>query len=337
MRAKQGNLPALLFVFCVLFLSCSKFSPRHVKHNYFRIDTFTEITIVQTKQMDMEPVWNGIDLLLLDWEERFSPGNEKSELLAMNKRHSNCVPVSPKLGEIICTGLMYGDSLDGMFDITILPIKELWGLGEKGGAQRVPPKDSISLILKKVDYRKVKVNKFHDSLFFDSPDIKIDVGGIAKGFVLDEIGHYLDKFGFQNFLIVAGGDILCKGGRCDGRAWRIGIQHPRHPGQLLGLVDLDSGSIVTSGDYQRFWMKDGIRYHHIFNPRTGISCAKNQSLTLWGMDPIEIDILSTGLFGLSADSIISFINIRPRLEGVVVDSSGNKMASNGWAEKIQWN
>ncbi|MEW6042473.1 MAG: FAD:protein FMN transferase [Elusimicrobiota bacterium] len=328
----------IAIAFAVTFIcGCSTYKPRHVKRQYFRMDTFTEITLVQGKKMNIDSVWNGLDSLLKDWEERFSQSHERSEILALNRRaNSRRVHVSPVLKEILLAGLRYGDTLSGAFDISILPIKEIWSLGEQGGPERIPPSDSLAMALSCVDYRNINLREDQDTVVFEKPCIQIDLGGIAKGFVIRETDRYIKSKGFNGYLISAGGDILCRGRRFDNKAWKIGIQHPRNPDELLATITLDSGAIVTSGDYQRFWIKDGKRYHHIFDSKSGLSCWKNQSLTIWGMDVIEIDILSTGLFCLQADSIVAFVEKRPRIECVVVDSAGKVFASRGWKNKIKW-
>jgi thiamine biosynthesis lipoprotein len=171
---------------------------------------------------------------------------------------------------------------------------------------------------------------------FSNPCLRIDAGGLAKGFALREISRLLDRCGYNNFLITSG-DILGKGRRGDGQPWQIGIQHPRaNRGQLLAQVALDSGCIFTSGDYERYYLVDGRRVHHIFNPYTGYSCTGNQSVTIWAANPLEAKALSTGLFGWSMDSILAFVEQRPRLECIVVDSAGAVRCSPGWANKIIW-
>ncbi|MBD3321762.1 MAG: FAD:protein FMN transferase, partial [Chitinivibrionales bacterium] len=124
------------------------------------------------------------------------------------------------------------------------------------------------------------------------------------------------------------------GHRKDGSSWNIGVRHPRKS-DLLALLPLDSGCIVTSGDYERFWMHDSTRIHHIFNPETGYPCPENQSLTVWSMNPVEADILSTGLFCFKKDYILSFIQARPRLECIIVDNKGAVAISDGWKEKVE--
>jgi thiamine biosynthesis lipoprotein len=135
---------------------------------------------------------------------------------------------------------------------------------------------------------------------------------------------------------VDGGDVLIKGRRADGKPWRIGLQHPRQKQKLIASLELENGSVFTSGDYEHYWMIGGRRVHHIFDPRTGCSCLKNQSLSLWGPGPVETDIIATGIFCWDRDSILAFVERRPRFQCLVVDSAGRVAISRGWNDRIQW-
>ncbi|MCX7727792.1 MAG: FAD:protein FMN transferase, partial [Chitinispirillaceae bacterium] len=139
----------------------------------------------------------------------------------------------------------------------------------------------------------------------------------------------------KNYLVVAGGDIVAKGNKPDGKPWLIGIRHPRKADGILATLPFTNGSIVTSGDYERFRIVNGKRYHHIFHSKTGRCCNNNQSVTIAGLDPREVDILSTGLFCLPAKDIVDYVNKRSHLECVVVDSAGTIYISDGWKSKIK--
>lgn len=325
--ARRIALPVLAVT---VVTGCGKELQRF-KQTFFRMDTVTEVTVVLPKGSSVKPLWRSIDSLLLDWEERFSVSGGKSEVRALNRRTARAMPVGRRLAAMIAFALRYGDSLDGGFDLTILPVKEVWGFGEGASdGMPLPTADRVDSALACVSYKNVRLNAAGDSVFFSSPSARIDVGGIAKGFVLHETAVLLDKLGIADYLVVAGGDVVGKGRRPDGGPWRVGIQHPRIPDGLLGTMPLESGSVVTSGDYERFRIVEGKRYHHIFNSRTGRSCLVNRSVTVQGFDPIEADVLSTGLFCRSAGEIISYINARPRFECVVVDSTGRVFTSKGW-------
>jgi len=254
-----------------------------------------------------------------------------SEINAVNSRASSALPVSAQLGEILRLGLDYGDTLGGAFDITVLPLKELWGLCEQCvGDSPLPDFAAISAALRSVGYKTVRINDAGDSVFFGSPETRIDVGGIAKGFVIMWLAELIRGYGVESFLISAGGDIAASGRKCDGTPWRVGVRHPRHPEELIATIPLVSGAVFTSGDYERVRLADGNRYHHIFDPSSGFPCGKNQSLTIRAADPIRGDILSTGLFCREAEDVLVFVNARADLECLVVDSTGMIFKSSGW-------
>jgi thiamine biosynthesis lipoprotein len=308
---------------------------------FYRMDTSIEVTLVTPKadarmRRRIETAWRGIDSLFLDWETRFSQTTASSEVLAANRRTGNQVRVSPAFARIINCGVQYGARLNGLFDITILPIKELWGFSEQEQRSEIPvPADSaVQRVKAAVDFHRVNVDTLSRTVTFADTSTRIDMGGIAKAFALVDLQNLLDSLGFKDYLICEGGDIMMRGRREDGKPWRIAIKHPRTPEAYLASFEIDSGAVVTSGDYERFWVKDGKRVCHIFNPRTGYSCTANRSVTMWGMDMVDIDIVSTALFCLPADSILAYVESRPALECAVVDSAGGIHISRGWKNKL---
>ena len=136
------------------------------------------------------------------------------------------------------------------------------------------------------------------------PEIELDWGGIAKGLGLDLSFSRLQSLKIKNGFINAGGDLRCWGKNPDGLSWKIGIRHPRESG-YLGILFVSDLAIATSGDYQRFFIKDGVRYHHILNPKTGYPAIGKQSVTVIGPEAVVCDGLSTALFvSLSPGDII---------------------------------
>jgi thiamine biosynthesis lipoprotein len=232
---------------------------------------------------------------------------------------------------MVADGLAYGDSTGGMFDVTIFPVKELWGLGENSTIHKVPSSAELSAALRRVNYHKVRVSTLFDTIRFADSSTAIDAGGFAKGYALIQTAQILDRSGFHDYLVAAG-DIVGRGRRKDGTRWCIGIQNPRTD-KLLATVTFDTGAVFTSGDYENFWMDGDRRIHHIFNPRTGYSCTRNQSVTIRSDSPIQAKYLSTGLFSFSADSIISYVKQRG-LDCVVVDSTGRVFVSPGWKDRV---
>jgi thiamine biosynthesis lipoprotein len=317
-------------------LMCGR--PFCAKHVFYRMDTFVEVTVVM-KQKDPSresALWHRIDSLLENWEQRFSQIDARSEVLRVNERTTSRVAVSPDLAAMIDLAVHYGDTLSGGFDCTIFPIKLLWGFGERDTALTVPDSRVLDSTLRHVSYKKVHLCPTRDSLIIDDPATMIDAGGIAKGEALCRISRLLADAGFTSYLVNGGGDIVSKGVKPDGKPWFIGVQHPRDPERLLAALPLDSGTVYTSGDYERFYLRGDKRYHHIFNPKTGYSATGNQSVTIWDMDPREAKMFSTGLFCRPAREIVAFIQKRPRTHCIVVDSAGTVFVSNGWKSRIEW-
>ena len=296
------------------------------------MDTVIEATISVPRRYNPKPLWHSMDSLLTQYEKRFSASGDSSEINTVNTRTSNSLPVSTQLGEMLRTGLCYGDTLGGSFDITVLPLKELWDFCEQcNNDAPIPDSSAVSAALKSVNYKKVRINDAGDSLFFDSLETRIDVGGIAKGFVIKRLGALMRDNGVDGFLISAGGDIISSGSKPDGSPWRVGVRHPRNPAELVAAIPLQSGVVFTSGDYERVRVTDdGRRYHHIFDPASGFPCGRNQSVTIRAADPVRADILSTGLFCREAEEILRFVNMRTDLECLVVDSAGGIFRSSGW-------
>ncbi len=318
-------------------LCCTGPRTRKAKRQFFRMDTLTEVTIVQEPARDLAPVWHAIDSLLLSWEQRFSVERPGSEVYALNAAPESTVVVSSELAGMVHTAVRYGDTLDGGFDLTVLPLKRLWGLDENvepGAAPPLPTDSEVAAALTHVDYRRVSADTA-TGIVSRPPGVLIDVGGIAKGAALDQTCRLLSRLGIRNYLVCSGGDIRGSGVRQDATAWIIAVRHPRRAETYLATLRLDSGCVVTSGDYERFRLTpSGQRIHHLFDPATGRSCSVNQSLTIWATGAVEADVLSTGLFRRPADSILAFVEARPRLECIVVDSSGQVSVSRGWRERI---
>jgi thiamine biosynthesis lipoprotein len=178
----------------------------------------------------------------------------------------------------------------GVFDITVGPLVELWGFSSK--AYRVPRAEEVRAVLPLVGMEKVR---FEANNLVLQPGMKLDWGGIAKGWAVDKAARALREIGIVRGFINAGGDLFCWGANPDGRDWRIGIKHPRQRG-YLGVLSIRDKGVATSGDYQRYFERDGIRYHHIFDPTSGYPARERQSVTVIGPEAMLCDALATALF-----------------------------------------
>jgi thiamine biosynthesis lipoprotein len=163
-----------------------------------------------------------------------------------------------------------------------------------------------------------------------SPQLQLDLGGIAKGYAVDRAVAILKQHGVANAAVNAGGDMYLLGQRPE-RPWRIGIQHPREEKGVLETVQISNRAVVTSGDYERFFEKDGVRYHHIFDPQTGIPARECQSVTIITDSVALGDALATAVFVLGPKAGLTLLEQFPQAEGLVIAADGSRHVSPNWA------
>lgn len=212
-----------------------------------------------------------------------------------------------------------GDASAGAFDITVWPVVELWGFMEGG---RIPPASDLAIALRKVGYKKILFNNTDHSVGFSIEGMMIDLGAIAEGWAADRVAELLKSRGVRNAIIDVGGDLRLLGGRPGREFWRIGVKHPREAGALLATFELRDIAVSTSGDYERFFVEDGVRYHHILDPATGQPARGCRSVTVLAPTAAEADACSTAAFVLGPERGLDFLRARPGVRGLIVDAAG---------------
>lgn len=232
---------------------------------------------------------------------------------------------------LIKKGIELGDLTNGAFNIAVGPLVKLWGIPDK--REFIPSKKEIEQLLPITDYHNIKIDEEKGEVFLKKKGMRIDLGGIAKGYAADRAITVLKEKGIDNTIVAVAGDVKAIGKRPDGKAWHIGVKHPREKEKLLGTVDISDMAVSTSGDYERFFIKDGILYHHIFDPRTGEPARKSQSATVVAGEGIVSDALSTGVFVLGPEMGMELIERMPDVEGIIVDSTGKVFVSSGMKDK----
>ncbi len=189
----------------------------------------------------------------------------------------------------------YSERFSGLFDLTIGPLVNLWGFS--GDLQvQVPEKDKLRKALELVNFRYLVLDLQKRTALLRKPGMKIDLGGIAKGYAIDRAAMALKAAGVRNFLINAGGDIFASGRKANGEKWVVGVQHPRQPQKLLASCQMTDFAVATSGDYERYAELNGKRYHHLLNPKTGLPSRAFQSVTVFAASAEEADVWATYLF-----------------------------------------
>lgn len=251
-------------------------------------DTVVDIRIVDP---NADELLQGCFDLCEEAEKTLSAHRKDSELYLLNHRSEQTVEVSEELAECIACGIEYGELSDGKFDITILPLREIWDFESED--PEVPSEEEIKDALKKVDYRKVHADG--REITFDDPETQIDLGGIAKGYISRTLKEWLEEQGCTSALINLGGNVSVLGTKPDGSDWKVGIQEPfADRGTVLEVVGISSGCVISSGTYERYFEQDGKTYHHILDPATGWPVETElQQASVVGEDDVLCDAFST--------------------------------------------
>jgi len=255
-----------------------------------------------------------------------SPYQSSSELSFINNNAPTAtITISDEMAKIIDRSLYFSGISDGAFDITFASIGYRYDYRE----QVEPSHRMIELSLPSINYRHIDLNK--NRLRFNDVGVRIDLGGIAKGYAVDRAIQIVKQCGIDEALISAGGDTKILGKK-QGKPWIIGIQHPRKKNEMALVLPLSNTAISTSGDYQRFFIRDGQRIHHIINPATGKSATASWSATVTGPNALATDALSTTIFVLGAKKGIALIETLENIEAVIIDGRGQVHYSSGLQE-----
>jgi thiamine biosynthesis lipoprotein len=242
--------------------------------------------------------------------------------ISQSDRSSN---VARETVEVIALGLDVAQRSGGAFDLTLGSLKALWGFDQENPT--VPGQDVLTAALAGIGPAALsldgqQVNK-------RAPHLQVDLGGIAKGYAVDRAIAVLKEHGVTSAAINAGGDMYLLGQRPQ-RSWRIGIQHPRQNDAVLETVQVHDRAVVTSGDYERFFEQDGIRYHHIFDPQNGLPARRCQSVTIITDSVALADALATAVFVLGPEAGLQLLTQYPEAEALIVAAGGTRHISSGW-------
>lgn len=216
------------------------------------------------------------------------------------------ISVGPETAQVVREGLTVSRLSDGAFDLTWAAMRGLYRF-EPGKAPVIPSAAEIKRLRALVGYRHLVFDEKNSTVRLKRKGMAIGTGGIAKGYALDVVAAQLEAAGDKDYLLFAGGQVLVHGGR-EGRPWRIGIKHPREHDRMVGYLELNDGSVSTSGDYEHsFVAPDGKRWHHILDLRTGYPATESVSVTLVAKNGISADALSTACFVLGPERCITML------------------------------
>jgi thiamine biosynthesis lipoprotein len=265
----------------------------------------------------------------IDW--LMSHYRQKSEVSQITRNAGEReTAVSPETLEVIERALYFSRLSGGAFDITIGPVFRLWNFREA----KIPEEKRLRENLKKVDYRKIRVDRAKSSVYLESRGMELDLGAIAKGYAVDRASIILRKEGVENFLVAAGGDLTVSGVKEKGVPWTIGIRHPRLPSELIAKLRPAQAAVSTSGDYEKFFFQGGERYHHILTPSTGLPARECQGVTIMAPSAMDADALATSVFVLGPKEGFALLERLPDVHAVIVDRRGSVLLSPRWPAGI---
>ena len=338
-------LAALAVIILIISISLHKKETSYTQEELL-MDTYIKITAYGTDQKVLEEAVTKAFLSIEELEKitnrYYAPGTDEyqnSDICQLNEKAGlEEVKVSADTYEIIKKALYFGELSQGSFNIAIGPVMDLWGFG--GNNKKVPEDDLLEEALKLTNLKDIALNDEQKSVFLTKPGMKLDLGGVAKGYGAAKAAEILKTEGIEKALIDAGGNIVVIGEKEPDQSWKIAIQDPSDLKKYFGVLKLTDQAAVTSGDYQRYFESEGIRYHHIIDPATGKPGNKGSSVTVVAEDSAIADILSTTLFVLGKEKAVELaakLNMDGRfgnIEFVFIEKDGSYYVSQGLESKF---
>jgi thiamine biosynthesis lipoprotein len=302
----------------------SPFVPARVLGNDHAMGTHVALAAYTTPALDEAAIRKAfaasvdeirrIETLMTTWR----PDSELSRVNAAAGKGP--VEVSPETYAIVKESVHASEISDGAFDITFESLHGLWKFDQDLDPH--PPTDAqIKARLPLVGYRHIHLDDAKHTVYLDQAGTKISLGGIAKGYAVDRAAKVLRDAGLTSFYVQAGGDLYAAGTKPDGSPWSAGIRDPRGPeGQYFAVIALADHAFSTAGDYERSYVIDGKRYHHIIDPKTGKPAAASRSVTIWAPTALLADEIDDAVFILGPDAGMKLVESIDGVGAVIVDA-----------------
>lgn len=289
----------LLFLIIFLFASCSA-SEKSLSENEKTVYAMDTVMEIKAFGQNAESAINEAEKEIFRLERLFKRDSESSDVYKLNKYRE--ADVSDDTAVILKKAIDISEATDGAFDVSVAPLTDIWGFYTK--EYRVPSQDEINSVLPEINYKNINVNG--NSVIIDG-NSKIDLGGIAKGYLSERIIDIFRDNGVSSAIVSLGGNVQTLGNKPDGNKWNVAIQHPDSENSYIGILSVSDMAVVTSGGYRRFFEKDGNIYHHIMDTKTGYPVKNGlKSVTVVCSEGTKADGLSTALFVMGLDKAKEF-------------------------------
>lgn len=331
----QKSLRALAIILLVFsIVGCAKEPPTPVTKSRIMMGTVVDMRAYgRNAEKAMEKAFAKIQ----DIENKMSVNIAGSEVAQINDAAGvNAVKISAETLTVLRKAIEFAELTDGAFDPTIGPLVAAWGISTDH--PRVPTEIEIDYLTSLIDWRKIEIQEENSEVFLSQPGMAIDLGAIAKGHAADEAAAVLRANGVKSAFVNLGGNVYVIGTKPDGSPWRIGIRDPFAPEatSFVGVISAADTSVVTSGTYERYFVKDGVLYHHILDPKTGYPAESDlASVTIVSPESIVADAVSTSVFLIGWEAGKELIEALPNVEGVLVDKNRSVWVSSGLRDKFE--
>lgn len=330
------NNKTILLIFVILFLFVTFLYLKHrsnlitVREEFLLLGTIVDIQIpcAKHKRQEAYEAIQAAQKEIARLESLMSPYKPESDISRINSQASQTpIPVSPETLQTIKKALVFSQMTQGAFDISFSPVGKLWRLDPDD--PYIPDPKEIQDKIHLVNYKNIGFDEERMEISFKKEGMEIGLGGIAKGTAVDWAVKAIQKRGFSNALVNAGGDLYALGLNARRRPWRVGILHPRDKSRFIATIEVSNRAVVTSGDYERMVDAGGKRYHHIMDPRIGYPAEKCMSVTVVANDAETADALSTGLFVMGSEKGMDLVKTLPDIEALFVTQEG-KIHATEW-------
>lgn len=301
-----------------------------VSENQFLLDTVCTITVYDLEKSKAEDALDAAWDCCKKYESMLSKTVKGSDVYRINQAGGKAVAVQPETLEVIKKGIQYGELSQGMFDITIGAVSDLWDF--TGEHPAVPEKGKLKQAVETVNYKQIQIDG--NQVKMENPQARMDLGGIAKGYIADKVTEVMKARGVERAVISLGGNIAAIGDKKDGVPWKIGVERPYSDRKdILGAVEMENATIVTSGVYERCFEENGKLYHHVLNPKTGYPAetALDAVVIKGGLGrSVDCDALGTVCLMLGEDKSREILSDLKGIQAAFIDRSDRITVTDGF-------
>ncbi len=328
------TLSLVILLIAAQMTGCGGPKKNSYKRDFFAMDTYITCQVIAADENLAGPALEKVEKIFLEIDHLTNRFAQTSDVFAVNRQAGVApVRVSGDVFDIAETSLEWSDLTEGAFNILIGSVMDLWGFGTEKPA--VPPAADVAAALKKTDYHKIVLDQAQSTIFLPEKGMALDLGGAAKGYATDQAVAALKELGIDNAIINAGGNVYALGNRADRTPWRVGVQDPQDPKGIKNVLEVSDVAVVSSGDYQRYFEVNGIRYHHIMDPATGQPARASVGTTVLMESATIADILSTALFVKGPEEGIALAEQLPQVQAVmIIDRAGRVYGTESLADYL---